>query len=69
MGRLERAQPQARTVFHRRSRRRALRGGVHIQAPTGTPLANAMLSSLHALGHDDLASFGDSEGALSRNPG
>ncbi len=47
----------------------ALTGGVHIKAPPGTPLANAMLSVLHALGHDHLASFGDSEGALSLNPG
>jgi hypothetical protein len=43
----------------------ALTGGIHIKAPAGTPLANAMLSVLHALGHDDLGSFGDSEAALS----
>jgi hypothetical protein len=47
----------------------ALKGGIHVKAATGTPLANAMLSVLHALGHDHLASFGDSEGALSVNPG
>lgn len=43
----------------------ALKGGVHIQAKSGTPLSNVMLSLLHALGLDDLHSFGDSEGAFS----
>jgi hypothetical protein len=42
----------------------ALRGGVHVKAPNGTPLANAMLTALHALGVDDVASFGDSTGPL-----
>jgi hypothetical protein len=42
-----------------------LPGGRHVRAPTGTPLASAMLSVLHALGLEDLAVFGDSEGALS----
>ena len=41
-----------------------LPGGVHLMAPDGTPMANPMLSMLHALGHDDLAGFGDSTGAL-----
>jgi hypothetical protein len=41
-----------------------LAGGVHVKAPDGTPLANAMLTVLHALGHDDMASFGDSSGEL-----
>ena len=27
-------------------------------------MANAMLSMLHALGHDDMASFGDSTGEI-----
>jgi hypothetical protein len=27
-------------------------------------MANAMLTMLHALGHDDMTSFGDSTGAL-----
>ena len=44
-----------------------LAGGHHIMAPDGTPMANAMLSVLHALGHDDLTGFGDSIGALSLN--
>ena len=42
----------------------ALKGGMHIKAPNGTPLANAMLSVLHALGLDEMKSFGDSDGAL-----
>ena len=39
-----------------------LPGGLHLMAPDGTPMANPMLSLLHALGHDDLAGFGDSTG-------
>ena len=42
----------------------ALPGGRHLKAPVGTPLANVMLSVLHALGLDDVESFGDSEGAF-----
>ena len=42
----------------------ALPGGLHVKAPNGTPLANAMLTALHALGADDMASFGDSTGPL-----
>ena len=45
----------------------ALKGGVHLKAPNGTPLANVMLSVLHALGLDDLERFGDSEGAFDLN--
>ncbi len=40
------------------------RGGAHVKAPDGTPMANAMLTILNRLGHD-LASFGDSNGELS----
>ncbi len=43
----------------------SVKGGSHIKAPNGTPLANAMLSVLHALGLEDVRTFGDSEGALS----
>ena len=43
----------------------ALKGGVHVKAKNGTPLSNVMLSLLHTLGHDDLSSFGDSEGTFS----
>jgi hypothetical protein len=42
-----------------------LAGGLHVKAPDGTPMANAMLAMLHGLGHDDLTSFGDSTGAMS----
>lgn len=41
-----------------------LEGGVHLKAPDGTPMANAMLSLMHALGMDDMQSFGDSTGDL-----
>jgi Protein of unknown function (DUF1552) len=40
----------------------ALTGNLHLKAPDGTPMANAMLSVLHTLGLDDLKSFGDSTG-------
>ena len=42
-----------------------LEGNLHLKAPDGTPMANAMLSFMHALGHDDMESFGDSTGAMS----
>jgi len=42
----------------------AHRGGAHVSAEDGTPMANAMLTVLHRLGHD-LDSFGDSTGELS----
>ena len=42
-----------------------LEGNLHLKAPDGTPMANAMLTLLHTLGHDDMDSFGDSTGALS----
>jgi hypothetical protein len=35
-------------------------GGLHLKAPGGTPLANVMLSLLHALGSNEISSFGDS---------
>ena len=41
-----------------------LDGGLHVKAPDGTPLANAMLTMLHKLGLDDLEGFGDSTGEL-----
>ena len=37
-----------------------LRGGLHVKAADATPMANAMLTLLHKLGHDDMTSFGDS---------
>ncbi len=44
-----------------------IKGGLHIKAPSGTPLANAMLGVLHALGADDIAQFGDSEASMDLN--
>ncbi len=41
-----------------------LSGNLHVKAPDGTPMANAMLTLLHQLGLDDLESFGDSTGEL-----
>ena len=43
-----------------------LKGDLHVKAADGTPMANAMLSLLHAL-DVDVASFGDSTGALDLN--
>ena len=45
-----------------------LEGNLHLKAPDGTPMANAMLSLLHGLGHDDMESFGDSSGELLLSP-
>ncbi|WP_420634423.1 DUF1552 domain-containing protein [Candidatus Palauibacter sp.] len=42
-----------------------LDGGLHLRAGSGTPMANAMLSLMHALGLDDIEQFGDSTGTLS----
>jgi hypothetical protein len=39
-----------------------LTGGLHLKAPDGMPMANAMLTALHRLGMDDMTSFGDSTG-------
>jgi len=44
-----------------------LKGGLHIKAPDGTPMANAMFSMLHMLGRDDMEQFGDSTGKLDLN--
>ncbi len=41
----------------------AHRGGAHVKAADGTPMANAMLTLLNRLGHG-LESFGDSSGEL-----
>jgi hypothetical protein len=42
-----------------------LKGNVHLKAPDGTPMANAMLSLMHRLGLENVQSFGDSTGELS----
>jgi hypothetical protein len=44
-----------------------IKGGVHIKAPDGTPMANAMLTMLHDLGRDDMRTYGDSTGELDLN--
>jgi hypothetical protein len=44
----------------------ALKGGLHIKAADGTPMANAFLDMLHKVGMDD-ASFGDSNGTIDLN--
>jgi hypothetical protein len=41
----------------------AIKGGVHLKAPNGTPLANVMLGVLRALGLPELERFGDSDAA------
>ena len=45
----------------------ALKGGVHVRAADGTPLANAMLSVLQKIGFDDVGSFGDSTAPMDLN--
>ena len=45
----------------------ALEGNIHIRPPAGTPMANAMLSLLNGIGHEDMDSFGDSTYKLSLN--
>ena len=42
-----------------------LEGGLHVRAPAGTPMADAMLSLMHTLGLEDIEQFGDSTGPLS----
>jgi hypothetical protein len=42
-----------------------LRGGEHIKAEDGTPMANVMLTLMHKLGVDDLKTLGDSTGEFS----
>jgi hypothetical protein len=40
----------------------ALEGNLHLRAPDGTPMANAFVSLMQSLGHDDFVRFGDSTG-------
>src|SRR5262245_36809698 len=44
-----------------------LKGGLHLRAADGTPLANVMLSLMHKIGLDDAPSFGDSTGEFDLN--
>ena len=46
----------------------ALEGNVHLNAPGGTPMANAFVSLLRGIGHEDLQLFGDSTGAFPLTP-
>ncbi len=41
-----------------------LDGNLHVRAPDGTPMSNAMLSLMHKLGMDDMEHFGDSTGEM-----
>jgi hypothetical protein len=47
----------------------ALQGDLHLKAPDGTPMANAMLTLLHEMGRDDMHSFGDSTGEFALTAG
>jgi len=40
----------------------ALEGNLHLKAPDGTPMANAFVSLMQAIGHDDFTRIGDSTG-------
>ena len=42
-----------------------LAGNMHVKAPDGTPMANALLSVAHTLGMDDMKSLGDSTNSFS----
>ena len=41
-----------------------LKGGLHIKAAEGTPMANPLLGAMHMLGLTDTKTFGDSTGAV-----
>src|SRR5437867_6012865 len=45
----------------------AIKGGLHVKAADGTPMANVMLSVLRALGVNDVPQFGDSTSAFDLN--
>lgn len=45
------------------------KGGLHVKAPDGTPMANVLLSAMHMLGMDDVDSLGNSTGDFSFTPG
>ncbi len=44
-----------------------LKGGLHVKAPDGTPMANVFLTMAHMLGMNELAAFGDSTGDFDVN--
>ena len=39
-----------------------LKGGLHLKAADGTPMANVFLTLMHKLGLDEIETFGDSTG-------
>jgi hypothetical protein len=41
-----------------------LKGGLHLRAADGTPMANVMLTVMHRIGLTDIEQFGDSTGEL-----
>ncbi len=41
-----------------------LEGNLHVKAPDGTPMADAMLTLMHKLGLEDVTEFGDNTGTL-----
>jgi hypothetical protein len=45
----------------------ALKGGLHVKAADGTPMANALLTVAHALGLEDTKSIGDSTAPMDLN--
>jgi predicted component of type VI protein secretion system len=45
------------------------KGGLHVKAPDGTPMANVLLSAMHMLGMDDVDALGNSTGDFSFTPG
>lgn len=44
------------------------KGGLHVKAPDGTPMANVLLSTIKMLGMDDVENFGNSTGEFSFEP-
>ena len=44
-----------------------LKGGLHLKAADGTPMANVFLTLMHRLGLDDMEKFGDSTGEFDLN--
>ncbi|HEV3058884.1 MAG TPA: DUF1552 domain-containing protein [Vicinamibacterales bacterium] len=44
-----------------------IKGGLHVKAADGTPMANVFLTLAHVLGMSDMATFGDSTGELDVN--
>jgi len=45
----------------------ALKGGLHLKAPDGTPMANVFLTLMHDLGLTEVEKFGDSTGKFDLN--